>query len=191
MNEPTTRPEFELHCPLSEKTALQLQFESFGDLFAHRLAASTGNESFTLLESIDGPHDKGPPSPPLQELVREVHDGCQTLLGVGMSGRSHWSVAFQCIDDGGIRGDYACRMASWMPIGCLWRVGRNCDFDVTDDRILFTVNGLRLELESPNARWSLNRDQCRLLLTADTNEEARYPSTVQWGWSVRLADLRP
>ncbi len=187
--DPATTTQFELYCPLHDQAQLQLQFESVGDVFVHRLSVDSGNDSCRLLESIESPADNGPATPPLQELVNEVHDGRDTLLGVGRSGRSHWSVAFQCSEDGtGVQADYACRMHTPVQIVCLWRVARDCDVTASDGKIIFAANGIDLELEAVDAQWSFNKDHRRLLLTADNHAaERKYPATVQWGWSVRQA----
>jgi hypothetical protein len=66
------------------------------DRFAHRILIRYGDRWLPVLESVEGTAaDAWPQSPPWQQIVQESvgPNGEDVLLGVGLSGNGHWSIA--------------------------------------------------------------------------------------------------
>lgn len=97
---------------------LQVSFHWDQDRFAQQISGATADGRQTEIWQAILPGDDAerqhpwPPSPPLQELSREIIDGRELLLGVGRAGIAHWSVSIETrIIDGHpvLYFDYACR----------------------------------------------------------------------------------
>lgn len=97
-----------------DATGLRIAMEWRNDRYAHVVDWVAGEQSFRLLESIEGTdEDCWPPSPALQDLsVEQRTQNRQVGLMVGMAGNSHWSMSIE--NDHTQRSllfDVACRVA--------------------------------------------------------------------------------
>lgn len=73
---------------------IQLSFIKRRDRWSHRIEWVSKSERTALLTSVEGSPDMDwPPSPPFQEISSQNLGTQQALLGVGMAGRSHWSIS--------------------------------------------------------------------------------------------------
>jgi hypothetical protein len=74
---------------------LRVSFHWAVDRYAHTVWACRGKEAAAVLQSVEGQSDEQwPASPPIQQLNCQRRDGKPAaLLGVGMAGRSHWSLS--------------------------------------------------------------------------------------------------
>ena len=89
-----------------------LRFETVrqGDRYRQSIAPSPDTPDHRRLRSLEGDdRDRWPPTPPLQQLTRETRGNSTVLLGVGMAGRSHWSVSILA-DGNRLLFDAACRV---------------------------------------------------------------------------------
>ena len=80
---------------------LAVEFHRHNDRWAHeiRIRAEEGQSQSLVATSIEGTvSDHWPPSPPLQEISQEHVNGRPALMGVGMAGRSHWSLSVSQAD---------------------------------------------------------------------------------------------
>src|SRR6202142_1382734 len=92
---------------------LRVVFQRNGDRYEHRIIASKPDGSTVTLASQEGqPDDSWPPSPPLQSLNLETRpNGNQTIMLVGMAGRSHWSMSVEAdLSRNHLAFDIACRV---------------------------------------------------------------------------------
>jgi hypothetical protein len=88
-------------------------FERKADRYEHRIIYSKPDGSNGTLASREGrPDESWPPSPALQSLNLETRpDGKQTIMLVGMAGRSHWSMSVEAdLAQNRLAFDIACRM---------------------------------------------------------------------------------
>ncbi len=91
---------------------LAVEFLRRAARWGHTIAAVAGNQSWPILESIEGEDSQlFPPSPPLQHVVFENRpDHTQVAMSVGMAGRGHWSVCVEAFPSTvTVRMDVACR----------------------------------------------------------------------------------
>lgn len=92
---------------------LRVTFSWRLDRFAHSIALVDGPREWTLLQSMEGAADHSwPASPPLQQLVTQARNAkSPAILGVGMSGKNHWSMSAEAEPrHTSLRFDVACRI---------------------------------------------------------------------------------
>ena len=69
-------------------------FEKKSDRWSHRFEWVTSGKPVLVATSIEGTSDSDwPPSQPLQEITQAYVGEQPVLLGIGMAGRSHWSLS--------------------------------------------------------------------------------------------------
>lgn len=93
-------------------TVLRVTFHWTGDRYAHTVWACHGQQAVPVLNSVEGAGDETwPPSPPIQQVNCSGRDGQTTaVLGMGMAGRSHWSISVEsCQQPLALEFDVACR----------------------------------------------------------------------------------
>ncbi len=106
---PSTPPSHRLS---TSDEQLVIEFTWQADRYAHVVKSFEGN----LLPSIEGtPNEDWPLSPAISQLSTETIDRRPTVLGVGCSGTTHYSVSVQIEDDEAgqpvIRFDWAARLS--------------------------------------------------------------------------------
>ena len=91
---------------------LYVRYGRLGDRLAHEIGTIDGDSFHPVLESIEGtPADVWPPSPPMQQIVEESIGVSLSpvLLGVGLSGNGHWSIAIESQNASLLIFDVACK----------------------------------------------------------------------------------
>ena len=91
---------------------LCVRYRRLGDRLAHEIGTIDGDSFYPVLESIEGtPVDAWPASPPMQQIVEESIGASLSpvLLGVGLSGNGHWSIAIESQNASSLKFDVACR----------------------------------------------------------------------------------
>lgn len=131
-------------------------------------------------------------SPPIQQVIKENHDGKEVVMAVGLSGRSHWSTAFSIDSERqAIVVEHACRMNEPMNwIGSTYLIG--------DDAKLFESDGLtRLTLSINNRQFLLEAQEGTKLEFEEASRRATLtsasgptsnPATVVWGYTVSAVE---
>ncbi|MCE3017512.1 MAG: hypothetical protein ACK56W_16030 [Pirellula sp.] len=79
-----------------ETDGVRVEHVKSNDRFAHRILIRCEDRWLPVLESVEGTAaDAWPQSPPWQQIVQESvgPNGEDVLLGVGLSGNGHWSIA--------------------------------------------------------------------------------------------------
>ncbi len=99
----------------NERHRLRLQFDWQQDRHQMQLWRDVETDgvlaSESLLTSVEGTHNRWPPSPPLQSLAIEERSEQMVALAVGMAGGAHWSVSVETLPEPlALRFDYACRL---------------------------------------------------------------------------------
>jgi hypothetical protein len=108
---------------------LIVEAHRIGDRFDWRITwEPLSTSAVTLLQSVTSAKETIWPSfPPLQELAQESHSDTEVLLGVGMAGKSHWSVSVdrrQEPHQPAMVFDFACRLSgSPAFLGACWMLG--------------------------------------------------------------------
>ena len=72
--------------------SLDVNFRWVGDRYVHEIRQSNGA---SLCEHIEGEPSDWPAAPPIQQLSLEEISGSPVALGVGLAGKSHWSISVE------------------------------------------------------------------------------------------------
>ena len=112
---------FQLRSQESSGSYLAVQMSIAGDRFMTELMVTTPDETFVVLQSVEGTADDvWPTSGALQEVVPQSNEDGDFLAGVGAAGKSHWSTIVTSMPDkAGLVFDFACRIkspANWLSL---------------------------------------------------------------------------
>ena len=91
---------------------LSVQYSKLRDRLSHTIGIFIDDSYLPLLESIEGSEtEPWPASPPMQQIVEECFTpgASPVLLGVGLSGNGHWSIAVETLDSKRLKFDVACK----------------------------------------------------------------------------------
>ena len=110
MNAPSTRENGYSLRSTDTLPHLVVRFEKLDDRWVHHVEVVglplASQQSVRLLSSSEGSGEQPwPPSPPVQACQSELD---RYILGTGMAGKSHWSIAL-CSEDNALIWDVACR----------------------------------------------------------------------------------
>ncbi len=101
--------DYQLTSTLASGDKLRVRFVFGTDRWAHVVEWMAPGQTHQVLSSIEGSDaDDWPASGPLQEISQHDIENRQVLLGVGMAGKSHWSVSVRPVENG-LEFDWACR----------------------------------------------------------------------------------
>lgn len=171
---------------------LRAVFDRRDDRWGHRVEwCSEDGRALPLLKSVDGsPHDDELPSPPLQELhVQQIAPGVEAALGVGASGRNHWSVSLT--PDSGpderpmsdvLRFSLACRLRENVPqLLCTYRLIPPAQVAHFETRsVVITGQGIKLRVQSDQSLRPA--DDC-LAIVAGKGDQVT-PCTLKWSYCI-------
>jgi hypothetical protein len=145
---------------------------------------------FTSVE--DSPSTGTLSSPPIQELqLQNGPDGTCAVLGVGMAGRNHWSLACGArhaeASHGAvksIRWEVACRVREARPmLASTYRLLPPASgAAVQAGALKLAVGGRKLRLRCMAAELSITGDE--FAFTARNTEHSTAPRTVQWSYII-------
>lgn len=113
-----------IQTPPHQGSFARVVFAKQSDRWTHRIEWVSAAKTVLIATSIEGTADcNWPPSQPLQEISQVELDGRPVLLGLGMAGRSHWSLSCSLEPEssklaGAFLFDLAC-LAIHMPPGWL------------------------------------------------------------------------
>lgn len=167
---------------------LRVAFSRQRDRFGHTVFLDQADGWLPALVSIEGDDASDwPPSPPFQQASPGPND---SLLLVGMAGRSHWSAAVEGSAQTGLLFDLAVRaqeLPDW--IGTSYHVGN--DWRLTEASAprlrLEHASGAAIELVSASGgQWTVAIEQQNLAVVrflVDRNDEP-LPKTVRWKYGI-------
>ena len=160
------------------------------DRFTFEVGPVIDGERFRCISSVEGDaEDIWPCSPPMQQIHKQEIDGNPTLLAVGMSGKSHYSVSMLlAMESSGIQLtiESACRTSlptvPEIRLGSRIQIESNYEYcinemmdrlEVSDSRVPM---GLVLEVDSPQCLLQKKSPNQVELSPAKINQ----PGTTQW-----------
>lgn len=167
-----------------------------GDRLAHRvLLAAQGRSASPLVESWEDQQSLAwPASPPYQQMDQCVlADGREGLVGVGMAGTSHWSVAIESHDDS-LWWDVACRVQREPEfLGSVYRVrdsecweARESEPAVARGRVL--NDGRQIVFRWDPATTEVHWPQDALEFEVRPRQwPESFPATVRWKYGFTLS----
>lgn len=172
-------------------------FRFLDDRYEHRLYLIRGDSERLLLSSIDASDDEfEPPSPPLQQVSQSSSLTDQIVMGVGMAGRSHWSLSVLEIDSMVLLFDVACRVGqSTKSLGSTYQYHGTSQPVLENGLVFFhELDGFFLAGGKTTATGS-EELHCRgqTIQIEPTQIPTTIPSTVQWRYRVgfnRLSNSR-
>lgn len=181
----------------------RVSWEGLLDRHACSIAMRSRDEWIPLLRSYEGTSvDRWPPSPPLQQLVIDPGTGVEVLLGVGMSGTSHWSLSYSTrssspnpspagdgvTDEESLCMEAACRLGQAVDgwLGSQFLVAQGIELRQADG-LEFWRRGERLAAMAGDHRSKVEwlGESSLLKISPQSWSQSRYPCTVQWGWLLQ------
>lgn len=186
-----TRESLHVRSTTNPNQALKLELVRVEDRFSTTLRLLVDDQETTVLRSVEG--DGGtawPPSPVIQDLSKQEGPSGVFLAGLGMAGKSHWSVVIRTIpDSAAIEFDLACRVKKepeW--IGSTYSV-LNADSQLESAATLkLEVSGavIRCETLTDEPGCCLESEPGRLTLVSNLNPGRELPRTIRWKYRFSL-----
>ncbi len=183
-----TGPTHELASPPDPRgRRLLLRFAARDSRYGHQVVVVADTGETVLLQSADDALE--PPSgPPLQQLHVESRDRSDVLLGVGQSGRNHWSAALESrTGSSHIDVQLACRMnrpLAWA--GSTYRVVDG-HLTVSHGQVKIMADGgqLGLRLSAMSATTTIDVGPGdRQFRISTTIPDRPGPATLQWHYRL-------
>ncbi len=181
-------------------------YEWDADRFRHRLAIRTPDGWMDLMESVEGTSSEPwPPSPPWQQIVRESmgHRGEDVLLGVGLSGNGHWSIAVHPTNTEpsqshpttyqGLAFDVACKTSKPATrLGSTWKVGPLWSLPSISPSRSFSARDLQAPklgriFLSCTAQQKMRSEGAFMILELSPNSDPSTPHTHRWAMRVETS----
>ncbi len=179
----------------------QVAFVQWADRFTHRLVwlpdptqhgqAPQDRVSTPLVSAWEGTSDEDWPASPVLQQVHAcpLPQGRQGILGVGMAGRSHWSIAVETLPDRpGVSMDVACRVqAQPQSLGSTYRLPPGTlatemqpdkwVIDAGAHQLLLSIDmPMTVRFDAATSALRLRPDQKRL----DLKRREDFPQTIRW-----------
>ncbi len=180
---------------------LNLDFQLDGDRYRHSIVLQCGSDPqaavpikdpatlqpLVIASSIEGTsQDRWPPSPPLQEVIREDRPDHSVYLGVGRAGTAHWSSSFKLEQDSRLVIEHACRVSeapetalfNSYEIDAAWQITTSStdSIQLKQGPVTVTITGLDLKLEARQFRAS-----------AQAVSISKFPATIVWGQDFQVS----
>lgn len=158
--------------------SLTLDFSQQGDRFITSVLLNSDGP-VSLAESVEGPAENGvaawPRSAPLQEIIPQTIDGVDILAGIGMAGKSHWSVIIRPLQGRpGFDFEFACRVKE-LP-----------DFLGSTYRLSTAPPSQRSELRAESSNAAIEAADGLLVIRPRIASDATLPTTIQWQYQLVL-----
>ena len=175
------------------QVVLALQMTHRHDRFAAELQfRSDHTSSVPILRSIEGDDRRiWPPSPTIQQLMRQENEAGEFLAGVGMAGNSHWSLSMVVIDGEfpALEFDVACRVKvdpEWL--GSTYQIlsGQPILSEV-GARVVLGNHVMQVEPAANVGACDVNIDNNRLCVAA-RQLAGPLPRTVRWTYRISLVN---
>jgi hypothetical protein len=170
---------------------LEIQCDRTTDRYSSKILANSGSGFHAVLRSIEGSNqDSAPPSPPIQQAVLdEIGTDQKAILGVGMSGKSHWSSS--------VHWDQA---ASQMVFDIACRCNENINWlgssyeCCEDSQVEMQPQGVLLRKHNQTIATLVALDHCalsildhRIQIIANLAGSEKLPRTIRWQYAIRIS----
>lgn len=166
--------------------SLAVEFHSENDRYAHRIVVLNPSP-IVLVSSCEGTADENwPPSPVFQEVQAcEIGNEQPGLLGVGLAGKSHWSVAIEGHAD--LVFDVACRVnASPDYLGSTYQVHQPCERGEDAGLMRIDLGGSTMVgWEVLDGEFRIVEDHCAVVPAAMSGP---FPATIRWSYRFHLLE---
>lgn len=166
----------------TEECRAETAFRWEDDRFSHAIRIELGQQSWELLSLEGNSEQPWPLSPSIQDLYREYRDGTDVLLGVGMAGKTHFSVSVESNQLDTLRFEFACKVVGRPEfVGTTYLLDSWVSSEVAIMREPFRIH------DSTSVRLDRSKhtehDRLFQIAPAETNSSA----TLQWGFDVVIA----
>lgn len=158
-----------------------VQFFRTAHQFGHCVSWTTGEQTIEMITNVEAGMD-WPPSPPVQDVHFEDRDANQILFGVGMAGKSHYSLSIESNRRDKLSFEFACHLKEPPQfLGVTYHLGRrSTEVDnLVADQITPLENSTVLVEEDLDESTSL-------IIQPKSTERAEIPATVQWGFKIQI-----
>jgi hypothetical protein len=168
----------------------EIQCDRVADRFCSEILVKEGDDSRVALRSIEGSNqDFAPPSPPIQQAVLdEIAPDQKAILGVGMSGKSHWSSSIHWDQTKSqLVFDIACRCnetIAWL--GSTYECGEHAHVELHSE-------GLILQLDNRPVAKLVALDNCtlsvvdqKIQVSANLTNSEKLPRTIRWQYAIQV-----
>jgi len=165
-----------------------VEFYRFGKQFGHRIGFHGFNGQPIFANTVETFSDPvWPDAPPVQDVHFEERGSSQVLLGLGMAGKSHYSVSICSNTRDELKFEFACHLKenpgflgsvySFTPAssGCHQMI----------DRVIRPHEHSLIEFESADQTENLE-NRAGLWVTPQTKYDGVASQTIQWGFSIRF-----
>jgi hypothetical protein len=194
--------------PHLETDDVRVEYVRSNDRFAHRILMRSEDRWLPVLESVEGTAaDAWPQSPPWQQIVQESvgPDGEDVLLGVGLSGNGHWSIAIDRKHVNGSEGskiqsqlglhfDIACKISKGAEfLGSTWQccegwaiVGRTPGKVFV--RNTLSADSTALQLDANHGIFCYPESPSTRVLVLESSDSPTLAKTHRWAFvAIRIA----
>ena len=179
--------------------SLSVRFYKSNDRLEHMIGIDTTSSFVPVLESVEGtPQDSWPSSPPMQQIVEEkiAADNHPVLLGVGLSGNGHWSLAIETHRNSMLKFDIACKNSrSSDTLGSKYRISTGWSLDSGYECGCKTVKLVRTTHMFTSSKihlfatiGELKLDESERLIQFFPESDPSKMLTHRWCYEVAIAD---
>lgn len=183
----TETDRYQLDAIDADGRGVRLEFYRENDRYRHRLLFIDGDRVIEVARSVEGTDVVvWPKSPPLQQLSLENQQGSKEVaLGVGMAGRSHWSLAVDAFTDPpSLRFEAACRFNERPELlGSTYELlGNEQQWSIAHDlSCVRSDGGIVIKPSDATCGLVVEDHQCRLNAGTDSSQ---FPETIAWSYQV-------
>ena len=178
---------------------LRIDFIRKTDRYQQLLWLIAGESEVCVLATVEGTgQQEWPPSPPLQHLHQhETPAGDLALLGVGMAGTSHWSLAVEAsMDQPTFCCDVACRVRERPGnLAVTWVLGENVAVNSNTERsveLSTAIGPVRISVDEKDefaadifVGQKVEHGSHQICLSPQTTTAAP-PTTFRWRYGIEL-----
>ncbi len=184
----------------SHNQRLRIDFTWNGDRYQQTLWLMSGTRECCLLTSVEGTGQQAwPPSPPLQNLHQQkMPTGNSAALGVGMAGRSHWSLSVEAsADQPTLTCDVACRVKEGPgDLAATWESGEDIAVHAIAERsveLAAALGGVRVFVDAQDefaadlAVGNRIEHPGQQICLFPHSTAGTLPTTIRWRYRIELA----
>lgn len=185
----------------SDISNIAVQFLKLGDRFRHQAVCEINGasklQSVCVLRSIERPGESIS-SPPLQQIVTEIHGDSKVVLAVGQANKNHWSGSIGQANGPSdlptqINFEFACRVNQKLDwLGSIYQIADQVEVDCPnsdENHARLAVGAVSFILRAlPGS--TLNWDESERLVTIrpESMRTNELPATVSWDYSISIPD---
>ena len=171
----------------SQGATLRVLFQRSGDRWTHEVQLQSGAELIRLCAAREGgEQDRWPPSAVIQEVLPQSTEAGWSVAGLGMAGKSHWSlVVAPLVDTVGVEFDVACRvkeLPDWL--GATYELAGAMGIESTQRGCRWPAGAGWVQFE-PQAETELQFSVDRKRITVRPAKLAGgQPETIRWKYRI-------